>query len=133
MGDETGQMADPEAVTAKLKEVFESASPGMLYVPTLSSDQPSSVESHRIALAVSEGIPNVLAYQDPSANVDFRPRFFVDLALHMKRKLELVAIYDGSGLENVSTDLAHATALFWGRFAQHHLAEPLEVVRSGSG
>jgi hypothetical protein len=91
------------------------------------------VESHRIALAVSEGIPNVLAYQDPSANVDFRSRFFVDLALHMKRKLELVAIYDGSGLENVSTDLAQATALFWGRFAQHHLAEPLEVVRSGSG
>ena len=34
--------------------------------------RPSSVESHRVALALAEEVPNVLAYQDPGANVAAR-------------------------------------------------------------
>ena len=65
--------------------------------------------------------------------MDFRPQFFVDLSPQIKRKLELVGLYDKLGLKNVGTDMAKATALFWGRFADPTLVEPLEVIRQGSG
>ncbi len=133
MGEETDHIADLDGATAVLKNVLERSRPGMLYVPTASSDRPSSVESHRIALALAEAVPNVLAYQDPGATVDFRPQLFVDLIPEMKHKLELVALYDRFGLENVSTELAKATALYWGRYADAAEVEPLEVIRRGGG
>lgn len=133
MGEDTGHVADLDEVTAVLKDLFESSRPGMLYVPTVSSNRPSSVESHRVALALAEEVPNVLAYQDPGANVDFQPEFFVDLGPHMKNKLELVDVYDRFHLENVSIELAKATALYWGRFADAREVEPLEVIRRAGG
>ena len=133
MGEETDHVADLDGATAVLKNIFETSRPGILYVPTASSDRPSSVESHRVALALAEAVPNVLAYQDPEATVDFRPQFFVDLVPHMKHKLELVALYDRFGLKNVSTELAKATALYWGRYADAAEVEPLEVIRRGGG
>ena len=133
LGEEIRHVADLDGATSALQTVFEASSPGMLYVPTLSSDRPSSVESHRVVLALAEKVPNVLAYQDPGANVDFRPRFFVGLPPEMKDKLDIVAPYDRLGLSNVSTELAKANALYWGRFAEADEAEPLEVIRRGSG
>ena len=65
--------------------------------------------------------------------MDFQPEFFVDLGPHMKNKLELVDVYDRFHLENVSIELAKATALYWGRFADAREVEPLEVIRRAGG
>ena len=132
MGDESGHVTDLEGATAALQKVFEVSKPGMLYIPTASSDRTSSVEAHRVALALAEGVPNVLAYQDPGATVEFRPALFVDLAPQLDRKLELIAHYDKFQLPNVNSELAKATALFWGRFADPLVAEPLEIIRRPS-
>ena len=129
IGEETRHIVDLDEVTATLQRVFEASRPGILYVPPVSSDRPSSVESHRIAVALAGGVPNVLAYQDPGATMDFQPQFFVDLVPQMKHKLELVALYDQFGLENVSTELAKSRALYWGRFSDAAEVEPLEVIR----
>ncbi len=131
MGDESHRIPDLAEAMAALKEVFETSSSGMLYIPTASSDRPSSVQIHKLALGLGEAVPNVLAYQDPGSTVDFRPRLFIDLAPQMTRKLELVGIYDRFGFRNVSTDLAKATALFWGRFTRYVEVEPLEIIRRG--
>ncbi len=133
MGEETRHIADLDQATATLQKVFETSRPGILYVPTASSDRPSSVESHRVALAFAEGVPNVLAYQDPGATVDFRPQFCVGLVPQMKHKLELVALYERFGLRNVSTELAKARARYWGRHADPDEVEPFEVIRRGGG
>ena len=133
MGNETLHVTDLDGATAALQKVFEASKPGMLYVPTASSDRPSSVETHRVALALAEAVPNVLAYQDPGANVEFRPQLFVDLAPQLDLKLELVAHYDKFALPNVNSELAKATALFWGRFADPVVAEPLEIIRRPGG
>ncbi len=110
VGEETHHIADLDGARAVLRKVFEASTPGLLYVPTISSDRPSSVESHRLALALAGEVPNVLAYQDPGATVDFQPQLFVDLVPQMEHKLELVALYDKFGLENVSTEVAMARA-----------------------
>jgi hypothetical protein len=114
VGEETLHVVELDGATSALQTVFEASGPGMLYVPRSSSDRPSSVESHRVALALAEKVSNVLAHQDPGANTDFRPRFFVGLPPKMKDKLDLVAPYDRLGLSNVSTELARATALYLG-------------------
>jgi CheY-like chemotaxis protein len=106
MGDESSGIVDLDQATTVLRRVFEAWNPGILYLPTASSDRASSVECHRVALALAEEVPNILAYQDPGATVDFRPRFFVDLAPQIKRKLELVGLYDKLKLKNVGTDMA---------------------------
>ena len=133
VGEETRHVVDLDAATSTLQKVFETSRPGMLYLPTVFSDRPSSAESHRVALAHSKAIPNVLAYQDPESTVDFHPRFFVDLAPQMEHKLELVALYERLHFKNVGTELAKATARFWGRFADPDMVEPLEIIRRGSG
>ena len=131
VGEATRHIADLDQATATLQKVIEASRPGILYVPTASSDRLSSVASHRVALALAEGIPNVLAYQDPGATAGFEPQFFVDLVPHMESKLELVAFYDGLGVENVSTELAKDRALYWGRHTDAQEVEPLEVIRRG--
>ena len=132
MGEETPNIVDVDAASLSLNNILDAYTPGIIYLPSASSDRPSSAEAHRIALVLATAVPNVLAYQDPGATVDFRPQFFVDLAPHMKRKLELVGIYDRLGLKNVGTGMAKATAVFWGRFAEPTLVEPLEVIRHRS-
>lgn len=133
IGIETPHIVDVDAATSTLGKVFEAAGPAILYLPSASSGRAASAEGHRLALAAAEGIPNVLAYQDPWATVHFQPQLFMDLAPHIKRKLQLVGLYDKLGLNNVGTDLMKATATFWGRFSDPALAEPLEVIRRGSG
>jgi CheY-like chemotaxis protein len=132
VGAQSPSLVDTAGATSTLWRVLEVSAPGILYLPSASSGRATSVELHRLGLeAAAEAVPNILAYQDPWATVDFRPRFFVDLDPYIKRKLELVGLYDKLGLKNVGTDLAKATALFWGRFAEPTLVEPLEVVRHG--
>ena len=122
---------DLEAATGLLKSVIAETSPGMLYLPTAAAKRPSSVESNRTALAAAEAVPNVLAYQCPSATLEFSPQFFVDAGPYMAQKSELLMSYSELGLENVGAELATATARYWGRFMDPELVEPLEVIRRG--
>ena len=132
VGEDANHVADLDGATDILQAILETSKPAILYLPTACSDRPSSVESHRLALALAEAVPNVLAYQGPRATVDFRPQYFIDLAPQLERKLELVSVYERFGMQNVSSDLARATALFWGRFADSAVAEPFEIIRRAS-
>ena len=66
--------------------------------------------------------------------------FALGLAIAVERYLFLTVITtknkvnspDRLELKNVGTGMAKATALFWGRFAEPTLVEPLEVIRRGS-
>ena len=131
VGDEDEDAVDLEAATQLLQSVIAETGPGMLYLPTASAQRHSSVESNRIALASAEAVPNVLAYQCPTATLDFRPQFFVDVGPFMARKTGMLRFYTRLGLANVGPELAAATARYWGRFMDPEEVEPLEVIRRG--
>jgi len=131
VGSENEDAVDLDVAKTLLQSVMAETSPGMLYLPTASAQEQSSIESHRVALASTEAVPNVLAYQCPSATIEFRPQFFVDVGPFVARKSEILECYSGLGLANVSPDLAAATARYWGRFKDPEHAEPLEVIRRG--
>ena len=131
VGDEDEDAVDVDAATQLLQSVMAESGPGMLYLPTASAQRDSSVESNRIALASAEAVPNVLAYQCPTATQDFRPELFVDVGPFMAQKTEMLMFYGGLGLPNVDPELAAATARYWGRFMDPVEVEPLEVIRRG--
>ncbi len=129
VGDEDA--VDPEAATQLVRSVIAETGAGMLYLPTASAQDHGSVNSNRIALASAEAVHNVLAYQCPTATLDFRPQFFVDVGPFMARKMEMLMFYKEFGLANVNPELAAATARYWGRFKEPEEVEPLEVIRRG--
>ena len=131
VGDEDGDAVDLDAATQLLQSSIAESGPGMLYLPTASAKRASSVESNRMARESAEAVPNVLAYQCPTATVDFRPQFFVDVGPFIAQKKEMLMHYQGLGLENVDLELAAATARYWGRFMDRDQIEPLEVIRRG--
>jgi LmbE family N-acetylglucosaminyl deacetylase len=130
-GDESHRIPDLDKAMSAFQDVLGTSKPGMLYIPTLSSDRPSSIQIHRIAVGLADAVPHILAYQDPGATVGFHPRLFIDLAPQIDYKLELVEVYDEFDFRNVSTDLVKATALYWGRFTRSSRVEPLEIIRRG--
>lgn len=86
---------------------------------------------HAATLVAAREVRNVFCYQSPSATVDFRPTFFVDIADHIAVKLEAIAVYR-SQIERRATlngEAIEAAARYWGRFAGYVLAEPMIVVR----
>lgn len=131
LGDAPEEAIDPEAATKALEGVMARSAPGMLYVPTSSDSRTSVIDTLSIALASFPAVPNVLAYQGPTATPDFRPQFFVDVAPFLAKKRELLSAYGKLGVTNVGPELAEATAYFWGRFMDPAQAEPLEVIRRG--
>jgi CheY-like chemotaxis protein len=128
-GDESHRIPDLGKAMAAFQKVLGESEPGMLYIPTLASDRPSSVQIHKIAVGLGDAVPNIMAYQDPGSTVAFQPRLFIDLAPQIGYKLELVELYDKFGFRNVGSDLVKATALYWGRFTRSSKVEPLEIIR----
>jgi CheY-like chemotaxis protein len=131
IGNENEDALDLEEATGLLKSVIAESSPGMVYLPTAAAGAASAVESHRITLAAGEAVPNVLAYQCPSATLAFHPHLFVGVGPFIARKNEMLACYSELGLANVGPELASATARYWGRFKDPEQVEPLEVIRRG--
>lgn len=86
---------------------------------------------HAATLVAARGVPNVYCYQAPSSTVDFRPNLFIDISAFMKDKLRAIGAYDSQVSRSplLQDDIIVATARYWGRYAGHVLAEPMNVVR----
>lgn len=86
---------------------------------------------HAATLVAARGVPNVYCYQAPSSTVDFRPNLFIDVTAFMKDKLRAIGAYDSQVSRSplLQDDIIIATARYWGRYAGHVLAEPMNVVR----
>ena len=86
---------------------------------------------HAATLVAARGVPNVYCYQSPSSTVDFKPHRFVDITHHIEQKIDLIGAYKSQidRMEQLQPDVILSTARYWGRFAGHVLAEPLQIVR----
>lgn len=86
---------------------------------------------HVATQVAARGVPNVYCYQSPSSTVHFKPNRFVDITHYINKKIELVGTYKSQlgRVASMQPDAIVSTARYWGRFAGHVLAEPLEIVR----
>jgi len=90
---------------------------------------------HAASLVAARGVPNVYCYQSPSSTVDFKPHRFVDITHYIEHKIGLIGAYKSQvdRMESLQPDVILSTARYWGRFAGHVLAEPLQIVRERDG
>jgi len=58
---------------------------------------------------------------------------FVDIADVLDGKLKLLALFASQNRPYLLPDAIRAAAIYWGRFAGHRPAEPLELVRQSVG
>ena len=86
---------------------------------------------HAASLVAARGVPNVYCYQTPSSTVEFKPHRFVDITHFIDKKIDLIGAYKSQvdRMESLQPDVILSTARYWGRFAGHVLAEPLQIVR----
>jgi LmbE family N-acetylglucosaminyl deacetylase len=86
---------------------------------------------HAASLVAARGVPNLYCYQSPSSTLDFKPHRFVDITHYIDRKIDLIGAHKSQVdcMESIQPDVILSTARYWGRFAGHVLAEPLQIVR----
>lgn len=87
--------------------------------------------AHIATLVAARGVPSVYCYQTPSSTVEFKPQRFVDITHYIDKKIDLIGAYKSQvgRMESIQPDVMLSTARYWGRFAGHVLAEPLQIVR----
>jgi LmbE family N-acetylglucosaminyl deacetylase len=90
---------------------------------------------HAATLVAARSVPNVYCYQSPSSTVEFQPHRFVDITHFIDKKIDLIGAYKSqvARIESMQPDVIVSTARYWGRFAGHVLAEPLQIVRDRDG
>lgn len=91
--------------------------------------------AHAASIVAARSVPNLYCYQSPSSTVDFKPHRFVDITHHIEKKLDLIGAYESQveRMESLKPDVILSTARYWGRFAGHVLAEPLQIIRERDG
>lgn len=130
LGDlEDTAIADGGDTIALIESAIAQVRPTSLYVHSVHDVHQDHRAAHRAALVAARTVPTVLAYQSPSATVDFRPSVFVDIADVLERKIALLANFGSQSKPYLAPEAVRATALYWGRFAGHRPAEPLELIR----
>jgi CheY-like chemotaxis protein/LmbE family N-acetylglucosaminyl deacetylase len=106
--------------------------PDVLYIPTEHHRHPRHRAVHAAALAGADGVPTVLAYDPGDASPDFTPDRFIPLGdEELEGKVAATACYRAWSLPRLEEESVRTGAAFWGRYAQGHPVEALEVIREG--
>jgi LmbE family N-acetylglucosaminyl deacetylase/CheY-like chemotaxis protein len=109
--------------------------PTHVYTHCLEDTHQDHRAAHTASLVAARSVPNVYCYQSPSSTVEFQPNHFVDVTEFMKTKLQAIGAYQSQvgRMASLQDDVIMANARYWGRYADHVLAEPMKVVRQRDG
>ncbi len=105
--------------------------PTHIYTHSAQDTHQDHRNAHLATLVAAREVPNVFCYQSPSATVDFRPTFFIDISGQIDAKVEAIEAYKSQIERRASFggESAVAAARYWGRFAGYVMAEPMIVIR----
>ncbi len=134
LGDLPDTEIDAGIDTIKLiEEVIQRVAPTVIYVHSAHDTHQDHRAVHAATVSAGRGVPEMFAYQSPSASDEFRPHKFVAIDELMPRKLELLDLFASQSERSyLEPDYVTAGARYWARHLSRHAryAEPFEVVRS---
>lgn len=134
LGDLPDTEIDPGIDTIRLVEsVVRVIDPTIVYVHSTHDNHQDHRSVHTAVLSATRLVPQVLAYQSPSATNDFSPSKYVSIDDVIDAKVELLATFGSqSGRSYLQPDLIEASARYWARnlAPRARYAEPFEVVQS---
>ncbi|HEV2976208.1 MAG TPA: PIG-L family deacetylase [Casimicrobiaceae bacterium] len=116
-----------EIIEAAIRELR----PTHVYTHCLEDTHQDHRAVHAASLVAARAVPNVYCYQSPSSTVEFRPNRFVDITEYKRAKLQAIGAHKSQvdRMASLQDDVIVATARYWGRYANHMLAEPMRIVR----
>jgi LmbE family N-acetylglucosaminyl deacetylase len=129
------RISDGVATIDLIQSVIRSFAPTHIYTHSQHDAHQDHRNVYAATIAASRGVKNVYSYQSPSSTVDFRPNHFVDISEYIDSKIVALAAHESQVARstNLGREYMVATAVYWGRFVGHIMAEPMEVVRQTQG
>jgi len=114
-----------------IAEAIRAFQPEIIYTHSENDVHQDHRNVHAATLVAARRVSNLLAYQSPSATIDFRPTLFVEVGDYLSKKVELIACYESQVVcrPYLRTEHITSTANYWGRFAGYKYVEPFESVR----
>jgi LmbE family N-acetylglucosaminyl deacetylase/CheY-like chemotaxis protein len=125
------QLAEAGDTTDVIARAIQTYKPHVMYVHTLHDGHQDHRAAHRAAMVAARTIPKIYCYQSPSSTIDFRPQQYVDIGGFLDEKIAIINLYESqASVRNYLTEqVLRSTAVYWGRYANYRLVEPLETIR----
>ena len=134
LGDLPDTDIDPGIDTIRLLEaVIRQVDPTIVYVHSKHDNHQDHRAVHTAVLSATRSVPQVLAYQSPSATNDFQPSKFVAIDDVVNDKIDLLEVFSSQSERSyLDPELVIAGARYWARHLapRARYAEPFEVIRS---
>lgn len=134
LGDLPDTRIDPGVETIRIIEaVVAVVDPTIIYVHSARDHHQDHRAVNAAAISASRRVPQVFAYQSPSATNDFLPNKFVAIDSVVVRKVELLSLFDSQSERSyLEPEMIVASARYWARnlAPRAKYAEPFEIIRS---
>ncbi len=125
---------DPGVDTIRMIEaVIRAIDPTVVYVHSKHDHHQDHRAVHAAVVSASRQVPQVFAFQSPSATNDFAPTKFIAIDDVVVRKVEVLGLFDSQRERSyLEPEMVIAAARYWARnlAPRAKYAEPFEVVRS---
>jgi LmbE family N-acetylglucosaminyl deacetylase len=128
-------IANASKTISVIEEVVNRVQPTHIFTHSIHDTHQDHRNTHLACIVGCRSISNVNCYQSPSSTVDFKPSLFIDISHHIKTKLCALQCYKSQSeiRPYLERNFIYATAKYWGRYVNYHLAEPYEIIKMRGG
>ncbi len=117
-----------------IEKIVRQVQPTHVYTHSFHDNHQDHRNAYHATITACREVPNLYCYLSPSSTVDFKPNIFINIDGFIEIKLLVIEAFSSqcNTRPYLEPDLIRATARYWGRFCNYHLAEPMEVVKGHS-
>lgn len=114
-----------------IEKIVQAVHPTHIYTHSFHDNHQDHRNTYHATITACRQIPNLYCYLSPSSTIDFKPNLFINIDEFLELKLHVIEAYSSQSTIRpyLDPDLIRATARYWGRFANFHLVEPMEVIK----
>lgn len=135
MGDfEDTQISNSAQTIQFIEKIVQQINPTHIYTHSANDSHQDHRAVYHSTITACRHVANVFCYLSPSSTVDFKPNTFINIDHYIGTKLQVIGEFK-SQIElrpYLHPEIITATARYWGRYCNYHLAEPMEVIREYS-
>ncbi|MDI1353197.1 MAG: PIG-L family deacetylase [bacterium] len=117
-----------------IESIVQQVQPTHVYTHSFNDSHQDHRSVFQASVTACRSISNLFCYLSPSGTIDFRPNVFINIDKYMEKKLKVITSFT-SQIDTrpyLNPEVIKITALYWGRFGNCSMVEPLEVIKGNS-
>lgn len=125
------QVPEGNPTIGLIEDAIRQYRPDIVYTHTRHDNHQDHRAVYQATMVAARSVSQIYCYQSPSTTPDFRPSRYIGIDNLISVKQRLISAYNSQAAKRayLEPELIHATARYWGRFAEYGVVEPLEVAR----